>query len=130
MVATAVVVVVVEAVAVVCKSVNRVVYLKTVAEVSMPPYTCQICRKSYTRYDALTRHMKATHSEKENDDYEQWTKDSEVNKTKRYDFFGHFNCHICGQEYGTRESLERHIMQKREIRKIILYLNSLNVCIV
>ena len=50
----------------------------------MPPYTCQLCRKSYTRYDALTRHMKAINSEKEADDYEQETKKMDIKKTKRY----------------------------------------------
>ena len=83
----------------------------------MPPYTCQICRKSYTRHDSLSRHMKARHSEKEDDDYEQRDEESDVKTTKRYDFLGHFNCHKCGQEFGTRESLERHIMQKERNKK-------------
>ena len=61
--------------------------------------------------------MKARHSEKEDDDYEQGGEESDVKTTKRYDFFGHFNCHKCGQEFGTRESLERHIMQKERNKK-------------
>ena len=61
--------------------------------------------------------MKATHFEKEDDDYEQGTEESDVKKTKRYDFLGHFNCHKCGQEFGTRESLERHIIQKERNKK-------------
>ena len=85
----------------------------------MPPYTCQICGKSYTRHDSLSRHMKARHSEKEDDDYEQGIEESDVKKTRRYDFLGHFNCHKCGQEFGTRESLERHIMQKERNKEII-----------
>ena len=56
--------------------------------------------------------MRARHSEKEDDDYEQGDGEGDVEGTKRYDFFGHFNCHKCGQEFWTRESLERHIMQK------------------
>ena len=61
--------------------------------------------------------MRARHSEKEDDDYEQGTEESDVNKAKRYDFLGHFNCHKCGQEFGTRESLERHIIQKERNKK-------------
>merc|ERR1712034_197912 len=87
------------------------------AEVSMSSYTCQICRISYIRRDSLTRHMRIRHSKKEDNDYEEGTEESDVNKTKRYDFLGHFNCHKCGQEFVTQESLERHIMQKERNKK-------------
>ena len=66
----------------------------------MPPYTCQICGISYIRRDSLTRHMRIRHK-KEDNDYEEGTEESDVNKTKRYDFLGNFNCHKCGQEFGT-----------------------------
>ena len=83
----------------------------------MQPHTCQICRKSYARFDSLTRHKRARHSEKEDDDYEQDDEESDGKTTKRYDFLGHFNRHKCGQEFGTRESLERHIMDKERNKK-------------
>ena len=82
----------------------------------MSSYTCQICGISYIRRDSLTRHMRIRHK-KEDNDYEEGTEESDVNKAKRYDFLGHFNCHKCGQEFGTQESLERHIMQKERNKK-------------
>ena len=120
MVATAVVVVVVEAVAVVCKSVNRVVYLKTVAEVSMPPYTCQIWRKLYTRHDSLTQHIRARHSE-------QGTEESDVNTLK-----GMISLDISivinvDKILGLRKVLSVILCKKRKKEKS---LHSLNVCIV
>ena len=58
------------------------------------------------------------------------TEESNVKKTKRYDFLGHFDCHRCGQEFGARESLNVILCKKRETGKIIIFFNILNVCIV
>ena len=39
-------------------------------------------------------------------------KESNTNLSKRYDGFGYFSCHKCGQLFANQESLKRHIMLK------------------
>ena len=96
----------------------------------MPLYTCQICGKSYTRRDALTRHMNVKHPKYAKDGYDSDDEDDlddkdevkdidngqldndNVKKTKRYDVFGQLRCHKCGQIFGSQELLEHHLRKK------------------
>ena len=93
----------------------------------MPLYTCKICGKSYTRRDALTRHMNVKHPKYAKEGYDSDDEDDlddkddvkdvdngqldndNVKKTKRYDVFGQLRCHKCGQIFGSQELLEHHL---------------------
>ena len=96
----------------------------------MPPYTCQICRKSYTRYDSLSRHVRARHSEKEDDDYEQGAEESDVKRLKDTVSLKISIVIDVDKTLGLVKAWCVILCEKRETRKIIIYLNSLNVCIV
>ena len=90
----------------------------------MASYKCWKCGNLYDYKQSLARHMKLKHSkdddaydgdtddDNDDDDSKDIKKESNANLSKRYDGFGYFSCHKCGQLFANQESLERHIMLK------------------
>ena len=79
----------------------------------MPPFTCWICGKIFSRKDNMERHKAAKHSVKEeNEDEDERT----YKKSKLHVGLGHVECNKCGQVFGSQSHLDVHIRHKNHIQ--------------
>jgi len=98
-------------------------------------HECNICGKSFTRVDSLSRHVKSLHSDENNLEFENEMFGSGKKKKFRRPSWktppshhmltpskaslndAHYSCHICDQKFPSRFMLEKHLQQKPSHRK-------------
>ncbi len=98
-------------------------------------HECNICGKTFSRVDSLSRHVKTLHSDENNLEFENEMLGSGKKKKFRRPSWktppshhmltpskaslndAHYSCHICDQMFPSRFMLEKHFQQKPSHRK-------------